>query len=141
MNIQTNEVELMRNILRVLWISLLEAVVIIITLISVVQMKLPILGIYFIYGITVIIIPLIFLLVYKRFLGRETLVIVPISLILAALYSLGISLYSYYGTSSFSRMFDELMYYIYFLPSMIYCGMGWVEFALIVRMTRDQRRT
>lgn len=130
----------MRNILRVLWISLLEAIVIIITLISIVQIHVPILGTYIIYGITAIIIPLIFLLIYNKFLGRDTLVIVPISLIFAALYSLGVSLYSYYGTSNFSRMFDELMYYIYFLPSMIYCGIGWVEFALIVRMTRDQRR-
>lgn len=130
----------MRNFLRVLWISIVEAIVIIITLISIVQLHLPIYGTYVVFGVTAIIIPLLLLLLYKRIWGRETLAIIPVSLILSALYSLGVSLYSYYGDSSFSNMFKELMYYIYFLPSMIYCGMGWINFALVIRLTREPKR-
>jgi len=130
----------MRNFLKVLGLSVLETVIIIIMLITIVRLKLPMTGIYIVFLVTAILFPLTVLLLYNRFCGRETLVVVPLSLILVAVYSLGISLYSYYGGSSFSGMFKELMYFIYFLPSIIYCGMGWVIFAIIARMTRDPRR-
>jgi hypothetical protein len=130
----------MRNFLKVLGLSILEALIIIIMLVSIVRLKLPMMGIYIVFGSSAIIFPLTMLLLYNRFCGRETLVIVPLSLILAAVYSLGISLYSYFGVSSFSSMFHELMYFIYFLPSIIYCGVGWVIFAIIARMSRDPRR-
>lgn len=130
----------MRNFLKVLGLSILEAVIIILMLIIIVRLKLPMSGILIVYGATAIIFPLLVLLLYKRFCGRESLIVVPLSLILSSAYSLGISLFSYYGVSSFSRMFHDLMYFIYFLPSIIYCGMGWVIFAIIVRLTRDPRR-
>jgi len=130
----------MRNFLKVLGLSVLEAVIIIVMLITIVQLKVPMAGIYIVYGITAIIFPLALLLLYNRFLGRDTLVVVPISLMLAAVYSLGVSLYSYYGGSSFSGMFKDLMYFIYFLPSLIYCGVSWVIFAIIARILRDPRR-
>ena len=130
----------MKNILKVLGLSVLEAVMIIIILIIIVRLKLPIIGMFIVFGVTAVIFPLLVLLLYNRFCGRETLVVVPLSLILASVYSLGVSLYSYYGGSSFSGMFQDLMYFIYFLPSIIYCGMGWVIFAIIVRITRDPRR-
>lgn len=130
----------MRKFLKVLGLSVLEAVIIIIMLIIIVRLKLPMTGVFIVYGITAILFPLLILMLYKRFWGRETLIVVPLSLLLAAVYSLGVSLYSYYGGSSFSGMFQELMYFIYFLPSIIYCGMGWVIFAIIVRITRDPRR-
>lgn len=130
----------MRNFLKVLGLSVLEAVIIIIMLIIIVRLKLPMTGIFIVYGASAIIFPLLVLLLYNRFCGRESLVVVPLSLVLTALYSLGVSLYSNYGGSSFSKMFQELMYFIYFLPSIIYCGMGWVIFAIIARITRDPRR-
>lgn len=130
----------MKNFLKILGLSIFEAIIIIIMLITIVRLKLPITGIYIVFGVTAILFPLILLLLYNRLCGRETLILVPISLIFAAAYSLGVSLYSYYGGSSFSGMFQELMYFIYFLPSIIYCGMGWVAFAVIARMTRDPRR-
>lgn len=130
----------MRNFLKVIGLSVLEAVITIIILIAIVRLKLPMTGIYVAFGVSAIIFPLIVLLLYKRFCGRETLVIVPLSFILAAAYSLGISLYSYFGVGSFPRMFQGLMYFIYFLPSIIYCGVGWVIFAIIARLTRDPRR-
>lgn len=130
----------MRRFLTFLGLSVLEAIIIIVMLISIVRLKLPITGTYIVFGITAVIFPLIILLVYNRFLGRETLIIVPLSLILAALLSLGVSLYSYYGSSSFSRMFQGYMYFIYFLPSLIYCGVGWIIFAIIARISREPRR-
>lgn len=130
----------MRNVLKVLGLSILESVVIIILLVSMVRFNLTMTGIYIIYGISAVVFPLLLLLLYKQFLGRETLVIVPVSLIFAALYSLGVSLYSYYGVGSFSGMFRELMYFIYFLPSVIYCGAGWIIFAIIIRFSREPRR-
>ncbi len=130
----------MGKILKVLGLSVLEAAIIIIMLIFIVRLKLPITGMYIVFGITAIIFPLILLMIYNSFCERETLIIVPISLVLASLYSLGISIYSYYGNSSFSNMFNELMYFIYFLPSIIYCGMGWIFFSIISRISRDLRR-
>ncbi len=130
----------MRNFLKILGLSIFEAIIIIIMLISIVRLKLPMNGIYIAFSITAIIFPLIVLLIYKRFFGRETLVVVPLSFILAAVYSLGISLYSYYGSSSFSTMFQGLMYFIYFLPSIIYCGACWVIFAIITRVSKNPRR-
>lgn len=131
----------MRNFLKVLGLSVLDGIIIIIMLISIVRLNLPITGIYIVYGITAVIFPLLLVGLYKRFFGRETLIIAPVSLIFAAVYSLGVSLYSYYGTGSFSRMFSDLMYFIYFLPSVIYCGIGWIIFAIVARATRDTRRS
>jgi len=139
-NSSVDGVKLMRNFLKVLGLSVFEAVIIIILLISIVRLKLPMMGVYIVFGITAVIFPLIVLLLYKRFCGRETLVIVPLSLIVAAAYSMGVSLYSYYGSSSFSSMFGGLMYFIYFMPSIVYCGVGWVIFAIIARISRDPRR-
>ena len=130
----------MKNFLKVLGLSILESAIIIVMLITIVRLKLPMTGLYIVYGVTAILFPLLVLLLYMRFLGRETLIVVPLSMLLAAMYSLGLSLYSYYGVGSFSSMFKELMYFIYFLPSIIYCGVGWVEFAIIARITRDPRR-
>lgn len=130
----------MGKILKILGLSVLEAAIIIIMLIFIVRLKLPITGMYIVFGITAIIFPLMILLIYNSFCERETLIFVPLSLVLASLYSLGISIYSYYGDSSFSNMFNELMYFIYFLPSIIYCGMGWIFFSIISRVSRDSRR-
>ncbi len=130
----------MGKILKILGLSVLEAAIIIIMLIFIVRLKLPITGMYIVFGVTAIIFPLMLLLIYNSFFERETLIFVPLSLVLAALYSLGISVYSYYGNSSFSNMFNELMYFIYFLPSIIYCGMGWIFFSIISRVSRDSRR-
>ncbi len=130
----------MGKILKILGLSVLEAAIIIIMLIFIVRLKLPITGMYIVFGITAIIFPLMVLLIYNSFCERETLIFVPLSLVLASLYSLGISIYSYYGDSSFSNMFNELMYFIYFLPSIIYCGMGWIFFSIISRVSRDSRR-
>lgn len=130
----------MGKILKILGLSVFEAAIIIIMLIFIVRLKLPITGMYIVFGITAITFPLILLLIYNSFCERETLIFVPLSLVLASLYSLGISVYSYYGNSSFSNMFNELMYFIYFLPSIIYCGMGWILFSIISRVSRDSRR-
>lgn len=130
----------MKSLLRVLLLSILIAVIIIITLVSIVQLNLPVAVLYIIYGITAVAVPMAFLLLYFRIWGSETLYSVPVGFILAALYSLGVALYSYYGKSSFSDMFGELMYFIYFLPSVIYCGMSWVIFAIILRITKKSRR-
>ena len=130
----------MKNFLKVLGLSLLEAIIIIIMLITIVRLKLPMTGIYIVFGVTAILFPLAVLLIHKRFCARETLIFVPLSLLLTVAYSLGVSLYSYFGSSSFSNMFKELMFYIYFLPSLIYCGMGWIAFAIIARIWRSPRR-
>lgn len=130
----------MKNFLKVLGLSVLESVIIIIMLLTIARSKLSMTGLYILFGFTAIIFPLIVLLVYKRLCGRESLIVVPISFLLAAAYALGVSLYSYNGDSSFSRMFKELMYFIYFLPSIIYCGVSWIIFAVVVRVTRDPRR-
>lgn len=130
----------MGKILKILGLSVLEAAIIIIMLIFIVRLKLPITGMYIVFGITAIIFPLMVLLIYNSFCERETLIFVPLGLVLSSLYSLGISIYSYYGDSSFSNMFNELMYFIYFLPSIIYCGMGWIFFSIISRVSRDSRR-
>ncbi|MHB8063549.1 MAG: hypothetical protein ACYDG2_13110 [Ruminiclostridium sp.] len=130
----------MRNFLKVLVMSVLEAMIIIIMLVLIIRLKLPMTGTYVVFSITAIIFPLIMLLLYKRFCGRETLVVIPLSLILATAYSLAVSLYSYYGNSSFSNMFHGWMYFIYFLPSLVYCGSGWIIFAIIARISREPRR-
>lgn len=130
----------MRNFFKALGLSIIDSVVIIIMLITIVRLDLPMVGIYVVYGVSAVLFPLVLLLLYKQFFGRETLVVVPVSLIFAALYSLGVSLYSYYGDGSFSRMFKELMYFIYFLPSVIYCGISWILFAIIVRFSKESRR-
>ncbi len=130
----------MRNFIKILGLSILEAIIIIIMLVSFVRLNLPMSGIYIVFTVSAVVFPLALLLLYLRFLGRDTLVLVPVSLIFAALYSLGVSLYSYYGTGSFSRMFSELMYFIYFLPSVIYCGAAWILFAIIARISREPRR-
>ncbi len=129
----------MKNFLKVLVLSLLDSAIIIILLIAIVRID-TMAGIYIVYGITAVVFPLLLLVLYKRFFGRETLVVVPVSMILAALYSLGVSLYSFYGTGSFSRMFKELMYFIYFLPSVIYCGVAWIIFAIIIKFSKEPRR-
>jgi hypothetical protein len=130
----------MGKIIKILGLSLLEAAIIIIMLIFILRLKLPITGMYIVFGATAIIFPLMLLLIYNSFCDRETLIFVPVSLVLASLYSLGISVYSYYGNSSFSNMFNELMYFIYFLPSIIYCGMGWIIFSIILRVSKNSRR-
>lgn len=130
----------MKNFLKVLGLSILDAVIIIIILICIVRLHLPMTGTYVIYGATAILFPLLLLLFYNRFFGSETLVVVPVSLAFAAAYSLGVSFYSHFGASSFSQMFKELMYFIYFLPSIIYCGTGWIIFAIFVRMLKSPRR-
>ncbi len=129
----------MKNFLKVLGLSLLDSAIIIILLIAIVRID-TMAGIYIVYGITAVAFPLLLLVLYKRFFGRETLVVVPVSMILAALYSLGVSLYSFYGTGSFSRMFKELMYFIYFLPSVIYCGVAWIIFVIIIKFSKEPRR-
>lgn len=129
----------MKNFLKVLVLSLLDSAIIIILLIAIVRID-TMAGIYIVYGITAVVFPLLLLVLYKRFFGRETLVVVPVSMILAALYSLGVSLYSFYGTGSFSRMFKELMYFIYFLPSVIYCGVAWIIFVIIIKFSKEPRR-
>ncbi len=130
----------MRNLLKVLGFSILDSALIIVLLISIIRLNLPMPGTYIVYSVSAILLPLVILLLYNRFLGRETLLVVPVSFILSALYSLGVSLYSYYGTGSFSGMFKELMYFIYFLPSIIYCGSAWLIFAIIVRLSKEPRR-
>lgn len=130
----------MKNALKVLGLSILESAVIIILLIFIVRLNLPMTGIYIVYGISAVLFPLMLLLLYMRFAGRETLVIVPVSLIFAALYSLAVSIYSFFGAGSFSGMFKELMYFIYFLPSIIYCGSSWIIFAIVVKFTKEPRR-
>lgn len=136
----------MRNFLKVFGLSVLEALITIIMLIFIIRLKLPITGMYIVFSITAIIFPLLLLIIYNSLFETETLIIVPLSLVLASLYSLGISIYSYYGNSSFSNMFNELMYFIYFLPSVIYCGMGWIFFSIIKifvkswRISRNSRR-
>ncbi len=131
----------MRNFLKVLGLSILNASIIIIVLVSIIRLNLPMTGIYTAYGVTAVLFPLLLLLLYKRFFGRETLFVVPVSLILSAAYSLGVSLYSYYGAGSFSEMFNQLLYFIYFLPSIIYCGTGWIFFAIIIRLSREPHRS
>lgn len=130
----------MIKFLKVLGLSILEALLIIIILIVIVRLKLPMTGIYITFGATAVIFPLLLLFVYMRLFGRETLVFVPLGLISATAFSLGVSLFSYYGNSSFSAMFHGLMYFIYFLPSVIYCGISWIFFAIIIRVTKDPRR-
>ncbi|QNU66819.1 hypothetical protein EHE19_018615 [Ruminiclostridium herbifermentans] len=130
----------MGKIIKILGLSLLDAAIIIIMLIFILRLKLPITGMYIVFGITAIVFPLMLLLIYNSFCERETLIFVPLSLVLASLYSLGISVYSYYGNSSFSNMFNELMYFMYFLPSIIYCGMGWIFFSIILRVSKNSRR-
>ncbi|PYG87149.1 hypothetical protein LY28_02285 [Ruminiclostridium sufflavum DSM 19573] len=130
----------MRNFLKALGLSVLEAIITIVILAAIVRLKLPMTGIYIVFGITAVLFPLILLLLYRRFCDRETLIVVPVSLILSAIYSLGVSLYSYYGSSSFSNMFQGLMYFIYFLPSVVYCGVCWVIFAIMARISRGVRR-
>lgn len=130
----------MVNFLKVIGFSIFNAVVIIVMLVSIVRLGLSIAGIYIVFAITAVLFPLLVLILYKRFLGRETLLVVPLSFVLSAIYSLGISLFSYYGTGSFSSMFRELMYFIYFLPSVIYCGVGWIIFAIIVKTSKEPRR-
>jgi len=129
----------MKNFLKVLGLSLLDSAIIIILLICIVRID-TMAGIYIVYGVSAVLFPLLLLILYKRFFGRETLVVVPVSMILAAAYSLGVSLYSFYGTGSFSRMFKELMYFIYFLPSVIYCGVAWIIFAIIIKFSKEPRR-
>ncbi len=130
----------MRNFIKILGLSIFEAILIIVMLVSIVRLDLPMSGIYIVFTVTAVLFPLALLLLYMRFLGRETLVLVPVSLIFAALYSLGVSLFSNYATGSFSGMFRGLMYFIYFLPSAIYCGAGWILFAIIAKISKEPRR-
>lgn len=130
----------MRKIFRTLGISILNAIIIVIMLVIMVQLNLPMPGVYAVFGGSAILFPILILLLYKKIWGSETMLIVPVSLILPALYSLGVSIYSYYGTSGFSQMFKELMYFIYFLPSVIYCLTGWIVFAIAARMSKNTRR-
>ncbi len=130
----------MRRVFRTLGISIFNAIIIVIILVIIVQLNLPMAGIYFVFAATSIIYPAAMLLLYRRLWEAETLVIIPVSLILSALYSLGISMYSYYGTGDFSIMFKDLMYFIYFLPSTIYCIIGWIIFGVMARMSKNTRR-
>lgn len=130
----------MIKIFKVLGLSILEALLIIIVLITIVRLKLTITGTYITFGITAVVFPLLLLLIYLKLSERDTLFFVPLGFTLSALYSLAVSLYSYYGGSSFSIMFHGLMYFIYFLPSVIYCGLCWIFFSVIIRVTRDSRR-
>jgi hypothetical protein len=130
----------MRRVFRTLGISIFNAIIIVIMLVIIVQLNLPMAGIYFVFAATSIIYPAAMLLLYRRLWEAETLVIIPVSLILSALYSLGISMYSYYGTGDFSIMFKDLMYFIYFLPSTIYCIIGWIIFGVMARMSKNTRR-
>lgn len=97
-------------------------------------------GLYFVFAATAILYPAAMILLYRRLWEEETLVIIPISLILSALYSLGVSMYSYYGTGEFSVMFKDLMYFIYFLPSTIYCIIAWIIFGIMAKMAKSTRR-
>jgi hypothetical protein len=130
----------MRNFLRTIGFSILNAIIITILLVIIVQLNLPISGIYSVFGVSAIIFPLLIFLLYIKLWGTETMMIVPVSFVLSALYSLGVSIYSYYGTGGFSQMFKDLMYFIYFLPSMIYCVAGWILFAIISRVSRNPRK-
>ncbi|AEY68107.1 hypothetical protein [Clostridium sp. BNL1100] len=130
----------MRRVLRTLGISIFNAIIIVIMLVIIVQLNLPMAGIYIAFAVTSIIYPAAMLLLYRRLWEAETLVIIPVSLILSALYSLGISMYSYYGTGDFSIMFKDLMYFIYFLPSTIYCIIGWIIFGVMDKMSKNSRR-
>ncbi|ACL77691.1 hypothetical protein Ccel_3403 [Ruminiclostridium cellulolyticum H10] len=130
----------MRKIFRTLGISIFNAIIICIMLMIIIRINLPMAGIYSVFGVSSILFPVVVLLLYIRIWGAETMVIVPISLILSALYSLGISIYSYYGTGGFSIMFKDLMYFIYFLPSAIYCITGWIIFAAMAKMFKTTRR-
>ncbi len=131
---------IMRRVLRALGISFFNGIIIIVMLVIIVQLNLPIAGIYTVFGVSSILFPLAILLLYRRIWGAETLVIIPVSLILSALYALGISIYSYYGTGDFSIMFKDLMYFIYFLPSTIYCIIGWIIFRIMAKMSKNTRR-
>ena len=130
----------MRRVLRTLGISFFNAIIIVIMLVIIVRLNLPIAGIYIVFGVSSILFPIAMLMLYRTIWGVETLVIIPVSLILSALYSLGISIYSYYGTGDFSIMFKDLMYFIYFLPSTIYCIIGWITFGIMVKMSKNTRR-
>lgn len=130
----------MRRVLRTLGISFFNAIIIVIMLVIIVQLNLPMAGVYSVFGLSSILFPMTILLLYRRIWGAETLVIIPVSLILSALYSLGISIYSYYGIGGFSIMFKDLMYFIYFLPSTIYCIIGWIIFGIMAKMSKNTRR-
>ncbi|WP_024832595.1 hypothetical protein [Ruminiclostridium josui] len=130
----------MRRVFRALGISIFNGIVIIIMLVIIVQLNLPMVGTYIVFGATSILYPAVILLLYRRLWEAETLVIVPVSLMLSALYSLGISMYSFYGTGEFSIMFKDLMYFIYFLPSVIYCIIGWIIFSVMTKMSKNTRR-
>ena len=130
----------MRRVLRTLGISFFNAIIIVIMLVIIVRLNLPIAGIYIVFGVSSILFPIAMLMLYRRIWGVETLVIIPVSLILSALYSLGISIYSYYGTGDFSIMFKDLMYFIYFLPSSIYCIIGWITFCIMAKVSKNTRR-
>ncbi|EPR09575.1 hypothetical protein [Ruminiclostridium papyrosolvens] len=130
----------MRRVFRTLGISIFNTIIIVIMLMIIVQLNLPMAGIYSVFAATSILYPAAMLLLYRRLWEAETLVIIPISLVLSALYSLGISMYSYYGTGDFSIMFKDLMYFIYFLPSIIYCIIGWIIFGVMAKMSKNTRR-
>lgn len=130
----------MRRVLRTLGISIFNAIIIVIMLVIMVQLRLPMAGLYFVFAATAIIYPAAMILLYRRLWEAETLVIIPISLILSALYSLGVSMYSYFGTGEFSVMFKDLMYFIYFLPSTIYCIIAWIIFGIMAKMAKSTRR-
>lgn len=130
----------MKSFLKAFGLSLFDAIVTIIMLIAIVRLKLSISGIYIAFSITALLFPLTVLVIYYKIFGREKLFVAPLSFLFAAAYSLGVSLYCYYGDSSFSDMFKGLMYFIYFLPSMIYCGIGWIVYAIINKLSREPRR-
>ncbi len=130
----------MRRVLRTLGISFFNAIIIVIMLVIIVQLNLPMAGVYSVFGLSSILFPMTILLLYRRIWGAETLVIIPVSLILSSLYSLGVSIYSYYGTGDFSIMFKDLMYFIYFLPSTIYCIIAWIIFGIMAKMSKNTRR-
>lgn len=121
------------KLLRVLALSIVDAALTIIVLISIVLAKLPMVGIYVAYGVSAVVLPLLTIIIYRKIWGSEKLVLLPISYTIASLYSLGIAIYSRYGIGSFPSMFHELMYFIYFLPSIIYCGVSWIIYAIFVR--------
>lgn len=128
----------MTNILKTFIISIIEAILIIIILVLTILSGLNMMGIYIVYGISAILLPLISMVVYyRRF--KEKLIVVPLGFLLSALYSLGVALYSYYGTGWFSETFRDTLYFTYFLPSMVYCGISFIIYAIFVTVSKKRK--
>ena len=128
----------MINILKTFVISIIEAVLTIIILVLTILSGLNMMGIYIVYGVSAILLPLISIIVYHwRF--KEKLLVVPLGFLFSALYSLGVALYSYYGTGWFSETFKDTLYFTYFLPSMVYCGISFIIYAIFVTASKKRK--